>query len=59
LLAFVLGIVDGTGALIVWAAAFLGTIADSLAGALTPRIGNEATNVLCTLVAAALALILV
>lgn len=59
LLAFLVGIVDGTGALIVWAAAFLGTIADSLAGALTPRIGNEATNVLCTLVAAALALIFV
>jgi uncharacterized protein (TIGR00297 family) len=58
-LAYVLGIVDGTGALIVWTAAFLGTVADSLAGALTPRIGNEAINVLCTLVAAALALILV
>lgn len=59
LLAFLLGIVDGSGALVVCAAAFLGTVADSLAGALTPRIGNEATNVLCTLVAAALALILV
>lgn len=58
-LAYVLGIVDGAGVLIVWVAAFLGTIADSLAGALAPRIGNEATNVLCTLVAATLALLLV
>jgi uncharacterized protein (TIGR00297 family) len=40
-------------------AAFLGTLADSLMGARYPRIGNEATNVLCTLVAALVALILV
>lgn len=59
LLAFVLGIVDGTGALIVWTAGFIGTVADSLVGALVPRIGNEATNVLCTLVAAVLALVFV
>ena len=39
-------------------AAFLGTIADSLIGALSPRATNELTNVLCTLVAALLALIL-
>jgi uncharacterized protein (TIGR00297 family) len=39
-------------------AAFLGTIADSLIGALSPRAGNELTNVLCTLAAALLALIL-
>jgi uncharacterized protein (TIGR00297 family) len=59
LLAFVLGLVDGSGVLVVWTAAFLGTVADSVVGALTPRIGNEATNVLCTLVAAALALVFV
>ena len=39
-------------------AAFLGTMADSLIGALSPRATNELTNVLCTLVAALLALIL-
>jgi uncharacterized membrane protein len=33
-------------------AAFLGTVADSLVGALAPRVGNELTNVLCTLLAA-------
>jgi uncharacterized protein (TIGR00297 family) len=44
-------------ALVVAIAAFLGTIADSLIGALSPRAGNELTNVLCTLVAALLALI--
>ena len=38
-------------------AAFLGTVADSLVGGRLPRLGNEATNVLCTLVAAVLALI--
>ncbi len=42
-------------ALLVAIAAFLGTVADSLIGARYPRIGNEATNVLCTLVAAVLA----
>jgi uncharacterized protein (TIGR00297 family) len=45
-------------ALRVVTAAFLGTIADSLIGGLSPRAGNELTNVLCTLAAALLALIL-
>ncbi len=45
-------------ALLVAIAAFLGTLADSLIGDLSPRAGNELTNVLCTLVAALLALIL-
>jgi uncharacterized membrane protein len=44
-------------AFIVALAAFVGTIADSLIGDLSPRTGNELTNVLCTLVAALLALI--
>ena len=42
-------------ALLVAGAAFSGTVADSLLGALAPRLGNEATNVLCTLIAAVLA----
>ena len=42
-------------ALLVALAAFVGTVADSLVGAWFPRLGNEVTNVLCTLVAAALA----
>lgn len=46
-------------ALLVATAAFLGTIADSLFGALSPRAGNELTNIICTLVAAVLALLLV
>jgi uncharacterized protein (TIGR00297 family) len=46
-----------TAALLVATAAFLGTIADSLIGAVSSRAGNELTNVLCTLVAALLALI--
>jgi uncharacterized protein (TIGR00297 family) len=41
-------------ALFVAAAAFLGTVADSLIGGLSSRAGNELTNVLCTLVAALL-----
>jgi uncharacterized protein (TIGR00297 family) len=45
-------------ALLVATAAFLGTVADSLIGALSPRTGNELTNLLCTLVAALLALII-
>lgn len=54
-----LGLVAGpAGALLVALAAFLGTVADSLVGARLPRLGNEATNVLCTLVAAALAFFL-
>lgn len=58
LLGLILGLVDGPGAalLVVACASFLGTVADSLAGALAPRIGNELTNVLCTLVAALLVL---
>jgi uncharacterized protein (TIGR00297 family) len=43
-------------AILVAVAAFLGTVADSLIGDLSPRAGNELTNVLCTLVAALLAL---
>lgn len=45
--------------LLVALAAFLGTVADSLIGALIPRAGNELTNFLCTLTAATLALLLV
>lgn len=45
-------------ALLVVGAAFLGTVADSLIGALTPRIGNELTNVACTLTAAILTLLI-
>jgi len=57
-LGLALGLVGGWGAAgLVALAAFLGTVADSLVGARLPRLGNEATNVLCTLVATALALI--
>ncbi len=45
-------------ALLVAGASFSGSVADSLLGALAPRLGNEATNVLCTLVAAVLAFVL-
>jgi uncharacterized protein (TIGR00297 family) len=59
LLGLALGLLGGPGAaLLVACAAFLGTVADSLLGALTPRVGNEITNVLCTLVAAGLVLAL-
>ena len=55
-----LGLVSNPGAAIIVAlAAFLGTVADSLTGALAPRLGNEMTNLLCTLVAAVLAFMLV
>ena len=58
-LGFTLGLIDTPGfALLVALAAFLGTVADSLVGALAPRLGNEPTNVLCTLVAAVLVLAL-
>jgi uncharacterized protein (TIGR00297 family) len=58
-LALILGLLDApTTALLIAIAAFLGTVADSLLGARYPRIGNEATNVICTLVAATLAPIL-
>jgi uncharacterized membrane protein len=42
--------------LLVALAAFLGTVVDSIVGALAPRVGNELTNVVCTLIAAVLAL---
>ncbi len=59
LLGLVLGLVVGPGAaFFVALAAFSGTVADSLLGALAPRLGNELTNVSCTLVAAVLALAL-
>jgi uncharacterized membrane protein len=51
--------VSPSGALLVALAAFLGTIADSFVGVLVPRAGNEATDLLCTLVAAALMLLLI
>jgi uncharacterized protein (TIGR00297 family) len=58
ILALALGMLETPAAvLLVSTAAFLGTIADSLIGAHYPRIGNEATNIFCTLVAALLALI--
>jgi uncharacterized protein (TIGR00297 family) len=58
ILALALGMLaTPVSALVVAIAGFLGTIADSLIGALSPRAGNELTNVLCTLVAALLALI--
>lgn len=58
-LALALGLLESPEtALLVATAAYLGTIADSLIGALYPRAGNEATNVICTLAAAALAPIL-
>ena len=57
LLGLWLGLVAGPGAaLLVACAAFFGTVADSLLGALAPRVGNELTNALCTLVAAGLVL---
>jgi uncharacterized protein (TIGR00297 family) len=57
-LGLVLGMLETPAALLLAStAAFLGTIADSLIGALSSRAGNELTNVLCTLVAALLALI--
>ena len=59
LLGLPLGLVAGPGAaLLVAGGAFLGTVVDSFVGALAPRVGNELTNVLCTLVAAALAFLL-
>lgn len=59
-LGLALGLVDGPGAAAAVAlAAFLGTVADSMTGALAPRLGNEVTNALCTLVAALLAVSLV
>jgi len=45
--------------LLVALAAFLGTVVDSMIGALVPRFGNEITNLLCTLTASALTLLLI
>lgn len=54
-----LGLVEDVGgALLVTVAAFLGTMVDSLIGALAPKVGNEMTNLACTLSAALLALLL-
>ena len=59
-LGLTLGLVDSPASMLLVAlASFLGTVADSLVGALAPRVGNELTNVLCTLVAALLAIVLV
>jgi uncharacterized protein (TIGR00297 family) len=58
-LALALGMLETpVSALLVATAAFLGTVADSLIGALLHRAGNELTNVVCTLVAALIALLL-
>ena len=58
-LALALGLLETPEtALLVALAAFLGTVVDSLVGERYPQIGNEATNVICTLVAAVLAPIL-
>jgi uncharacterized protein (TIGR00297 family) len=57
---FVLGLLGDTGVvLLVALAAFAGTVVDSLIGALAPRLGNELTNLACTLGAALLALFLI
>ena len=59
-LGFALGLVASPGSILLVAlAAFSGTVVDSLVGALTPHVGNELTNVLCTFAAAALAFALV
>lgn len=58
-LGLAVGLVGGAGAaLLVAAAAFIGTVADSFVGAVAPRVGNGLTNVICTLVAAGLILLL-
>jgi uncharacterized protein (TIGR00297 family) len=55
-LGLALGLVKGPALMLLVAlAAFLGTVVDSIVGACAPRVGNELTNVLCTLVAAVLA----
>ena len=57
MLGLALGLVDGQASMLLVAlAAFLGTVVDSIVGALAPRAGNELTNVVCTLIAAVLAL---
>jgi uncharacterized protein (TIGR00297 family) len=56
-LASALGLMESpTSMILATLAAFLGTVADSLVGALAARLGNELTNVLCTLTAALLTL---
>lgn len=58
-LGLALGLLESPlAALVVAFAAFLGTVADSFVGALAPRVGNELTNVLCTLTAAVLTIAL-
>jgi uncharacterized protein (TIGR00297 family) len=58
-LGYALGLVAGPAPMLLVAlAGFLGTVVDSFVGALAPRVGNELTNVICTLVAALLALVL-
>jgi uncharacterized protein (TIGR00297 family) len=53
----VLGLVgEMNSTILVILAAILGTVVDSLLGALIPRLGNELTNILCTLTAALLTL---
>lgn len=60
LVGLMLGLMTELGAaLLVVLAAFLGTLADSFVGALVPRVGNELTNVFCTLVGATLAFFLI
>lgn len=57
-LGYGLGLLESPGSLLLVAvAAFVGTVGDSLLGALVPRLGNELTNVTCTLIAATLVLI--
>lgn len=59
-LGLALGLIDGAGgAFVVVTAALLGTLADSVIGAKLPKLGNEATNGACTLVAAVVAIIFV
>lgn len=54
-----LGLVEGPGSLLLVAvAAFLGTVVDSVVGERAPGVGNEVTNVICTLVAAVVAFFL-
>ena len=53
-----LGLVEGSvGLVVVGVAAFVGTIVDSLIGATVPSMGNEATNVSCTLAASLIVLL--
>jgi uncharacterized protein (TIGR00297 family) len=54
-LGLTLDLVNGPASmLLVVLAGFLGTVVDSIVGALAPRVGNELTNVICTLAAATL-----